>query len=54
MKRLPRSVPERQNALPKVAVRFEEKIYAAATSQVQYSYIIPFPGEARAFGQRIE
>jgi len=31
---LPISVPEGFNELRKIAIRFEEKIYAAATSQV--------------------
>jgi PAX-interacting protein 1 len=37
MKHPPVSVPEGRNELQKIAVRFEGKIYAAATSQVQYS-----------------
>jgi PAX-interacting protein 1 len=37
MKHLPVSVPEGWNELQKLAVRFEGKIYAAATSQVLYS-----------------
>jgi hypothetical protein len=36
MKHLPISVPWGQNELQKIAVRFEEKIYAAATSQSDY------------------
>lgn len=33
-KHLPTSVPEGLNELRKIAIRFEEKIYTAATNQV--------------------
>jgi PAX-interacting protein 1 len=38
-KHLPVSVPEGLNELQKIAVRFEEKIYTAATNQVHLTYL---------------
>jgi PAX-interacting protein 1 len=43
-KHLPVSVPEGLNELQKIAVRFEEKIYTAATNQVQLTYLYDFSG----------
>jgi hypothetical protein len=41
-KHLPVSVPEGLNELQKIAVRFEEKIYTAATNQVQLTLPLLF------------
>jgi hypothetical protein len=44
-KHLPVSVSEGLSELQKIAVRFEEKIYTAATSQVR----LPIGGRGRSF-----